>query len=94
MPIYWKITLIKWGRKRDNRTIIKYSRTPLICSLSRLTKAFLGIPVTSGYIRWFFSKTGSIIRPNHRCMGDDLAENLFYSVSCDLWAATTGKIPA
>ena len=41
-------------------------------------KLFLGIPVTSGYIESFFSKTGFIMRPHRRCMGDDFAENLFY----------------
>ena len=46
--------------------------------LSRLAKAFLGIPVTSAYIERFFSKTGFIMRPHRRCMGDDLAEDLFY----------------
>ena len=42
--------------------------------LSRLAKAFLGIPVTSAYIERFFSKTGFIMRPHRRCMGDDLPE--------------------
>ena len=49
------------------------------CSLSRLAKAFLGIPVTSGYIERFFSMTGFVMRPHRICMGDDLAQNLFCS---------------
>ena len=31
-----------------------------------------------GLLKRFFSKTGFIIRPHRRCIGDDLAENLFF----------------
>ena len=46
--------------------------------LSRVAKAFLGIPVTSAYVERFFSKTFYIMRPHRRCMQDEFAENLFF----------------
>ncbi len=46
--------------------------------MSYLAKNFLGIPITSDFIERSFSKTCFIMRPHRRCMGDDLAEILFY----------------
>ena len=46
--------------------------------LSKICKAYFGIPITSAFVERFFSKTGFILRPHRRCMQDDLAENLFY----------------
>ena len=46
--------------------------------MSRVARALFGIPVTSAYVERFFSKTGFIMRPHRRCIGDDLAENLVF----------------
>ena len=46
--------------------------------LSKVARAYFGIPVTSAFVERFFSKIGYILRPHRRCMLDDLAENLFY----------------
>ena len=41
--------------------------------LSKVAKAYFGIPVTSALVERFFSKTGFILRPHRRYMQDDLA---------------------
>ena len=48
-------------------------------SLSRVARTLLGIPATSAFVERFFSKTGYIMRPHRRTMGDKIAEDLFFS---------------
>ena len=36
-------------------------------------------PATSALVERLFSKIGYILRPHHRCMQDDMEENLFYA---------------
>ena len=51
----------------------------LFPSLAKTAQVILGIPATSAMIESFFSKTGYIVRQHRRSMGDNLAENLFFS---------------
>ena len=47
-------------------------------SLSRVSRTLLGIPATSAFVERFFSKTGYIMRPHRRTLGDKIAEDLFF----------------
>ena len=47
-------------------------------SLSRVARTLLGIPATSAFVERFFNKTGYIMRPHRRAMGDKIAEDLFF----------------
>ena len=58
------------------KIIINYSR--VFDSLSRVARTLLGIPATSAFVERFFSKTGYIMRPHRRTMGDKIAEDLFF----------------
>ena len=49
-------------------------------SLSRVARTLLGKPATSAFVERFFSKTGYIMRPHRRTMGDKIAEDLFFFV--------------
>ena len=46
--------------------------------MSRVARTLLGIPATSAFVERFFSKTGYIMRPHRRTMGDKIAEDLFF----------------
>ena len=46
--------------------------------LSSVSRPLLGIPATSAFVERFFSKTGYIMRPHRRTMGDKIAEDLFF----------------
>ena len=66
--IFYVDPLLFWKRKQH-----------VYFQLSKVAKAYFGIPVTSALVERFFSKNVFILRPHRLCMQDDLAENLFYA---------------
>ena len=45
---------------------------------SIVARKILAIPATSAAVERFFSKTGFIMRPHRRRLGDTISEQLFY----------------
>ena len=45
--------------------------------LSKVARTLLGLPA-SAFVELFFSKTGYIMRPHTRTLGDKIAEDLFF----------------
>ena len=45
--------------------------------MSKVARTLFGVPA-SAFVELFFSKTGYIMRPHTRTLGDKIAEDLFF----------------